>query len=84
MTGSRRIEETAKAFWKTAGGRRKFGSPIDLERAVAIALPLGICRMPALSTAKVAAVLERSGQFPGRRGRCGHYVDASLPILASG
>jgi uncharacterized protein DUF955 len=65
MTGSiRRIEEAAKAFWQAAGGRRKFGSPIDLERAVALALPLGICRMPALSSAKVAAVLERIGTVP--------------------
>lgn len=64
MTRSRRIEDAAKAFWKSAGGRRKFGSPIDLERAVAIALPLGICQMPALSTAKVTAVLERIGTIP--------------------
>ncbi len=63
-TPARRIEEAAKAFWEAVGGRRKFGSPVDLERAVALGLPLGICRMPALSTAKVAAVLERIGTIP--------------------
>src|SRR5262245_26511008 len=59
-----RIKDAAKAFWKAAGGRNRYGMPADLERAVAFALPLGICRMPALSTAKVAAVLERIGTIP--------------------
>jgi hypothetical protein len=61
---ARRIEEAAESFWKRAGGRRKFGLPVDLDRAVALALPLGIVRMPALSTAKVAAVLQRIGTVP--------------------
>jgi hypothetical protein len=61
---ARRIEEAAKTFWKAAGGRKKYGRPADLERAVAFALPIGVCRMPALSTAKVAAVLERIGTVP--------------------
>lgn len=61
---ARRIKETAEVFWKAAGGREKYGQPVDLERAVASALPIGICRMPALSTAKVAAVLDRIGTVP--------------------
>jgi IrrE N-terminal-like domain len=61
---ARRFEESAKAFWKAAGGRKKYGRPVDLERAVVFALPIGICRMPELSTAKVAAVLERIGTVP--------------------
>jgi hypothetical protein len=61
---ARRIVDAAEAFWKAAGGRKRYGMPPDLERAVAFALPLGVCRMPALSTAKVAAVLERIGTIP--------------------
>jgi len=57
----RRTEEIAEAFWVAAGGRARFGRPVDLERAVALALPLGVCRMPALSTDKVAQVLRRIG-----------------------
>lgn len=59
-----RIEEAAAEFWVEAGGRSKFGRPVDLDRAVALALPLGVCRMPTLSTAKIAAVLERIGAVP--------------------
>jgi hypothetical protein len=58
------IEEIAEAFWAGVGGRARFGRPVDLERAVAIALPLGVCRMPALSTDKVAQVLRRVGTVP--------------------
>jgi hypothetical protein len=58
------IEEIVEAFWVSAGGRARFGCPVDLDRAVAIALPLGVCRMPALSTDKVAQVLRRVGTVP--------------------
>src|SRR4051794_8777879 len=58
------IDNAAKAFWQAAGGRKKFGCPVDLERAVPFALPIGICLMPALSTAKVAEVLARIGTIP--------------------
>ena len=64
MTAGRHPERIAQAFWTTAGGRRKFGKPVDLERAVTTALPLGICRMPALSTDKVAQLLQRIGAVP--------------------
>jgi hypothetical protein len=64
MPPAGRIEQAADWFWSAAGGRSKFGRPPDLDRAVALALPLGVCRMPRLSTAKVAAVLKRTGTLP--------------------
>jgi IrrE N-terminal-like domain len=57
----RRIDEAARSFWDLAGGRARYGSPVDLERAVAAGLPLGVVKMPKLSSAKVAEVLARIG-----------------------
>jgi hypothetical protein len=64
MGGWRWSEQIAEAFWAAAGGRARFGRPVDLTRAVALTLPLGVCRMPALSTEKVAHVLHRVGTLP--------------------
>jgi hypothetical protein len=59
-----RIDDAASAFWKLAGGRGQYGRPVDLERAVAVALPLGVVKLPRLSTGKVAEVLSRIGTVP--------------------
>lgn len=61
---SRRMEIAAQAFWAGAGGRKQYGRPVDLRRAVATGLPLAVCHMPSLSTAKVAAVLTRMRAVP--------------------
>ncbi|MCP2213973.1 ImmA/IrrE family metallo-endopeptidase [Bradyrhizobium diazoefficiens] len=61
MSLGRRIDEAARCFWDLAGGRGRYGSPVDLERAVAVGLPLGVVKLPRLSSAKVAEVLARIG-----------------------
>jgi hypothetical protein len=70
-----RIEDAAADFWSLAGGRERYGLPIDLERAVSVALPLGIVKFPRLSTAKVADVLARIGTVPWS-------VNADRPLRA--
>lgn len=60
----RRIDEAAASFWTLAGGRAGYGRPVDLERAVAVALPLGVVKLPRLSSAKVAEVIARVGGAP--------------------
>ena len=64
MSLGRRIDEAAASFWELAGGRSGYGTPVDLERAVANALPLGVVKMPKLSTLRVAEVLARIGAAP--------------------
>jgi hypothetical protein len=61
---ARRIEQAAADFWVQAGGRREYGRPVDLERAIAYSLPLAVCRMPALSVVKIGEVLKRIGTVP--------------------
>ncbi|WFT94390.1 hypothetical protein QA633_40080 [Bradyrhizobium barranii] len=61
MSLGRRIDETARSFWELAGGRSPYGRPVDLERAVATALPLGVVKLPRLSTARVTEALARIG-----------------------
>jgi IrrE N-terminal-like domain len=63
-SAARRIEIAAAAFWARAGGRQKYGQPVDLEHAITSTLPLGVCRLSTLSTAKIAAILERIGAVP--------------------
>ncbi|MET4149073.1 MULTISPECIES: ImmA/IrrE family metallo-endopeptidase [unclassified Bradyrhizobium] len=65
MSGlGRRIDEAAASFWALAGGRSRYGRPVDLERAVAVALPLGVVKLPRLSSGKVAEVIARIGATP--------------------
>jgi len=59
-----RIGAAARRFWQLAGGRGLYGRPVDLERAVAVALPLGVVKLPKLSTSKVTEVLSRIGTVP--------------------
>jgi hypothetical protein len=59
-----RIDDAARRFWAAAGERSSFGTPVNLERAVAKALPLAVVKLPELSTAKVAEVLSRIGTVP--------------------
>ncbi len=60
----RRIDDASLAFWEMAGGRPAYGKPINLERAVARALPLAVVKLPQLSTRKVTDVLARIGTVP--------------------
>lgn len=57
----RRIDDAAASFWALAGGRPPYGRPVDLEKAVAAALPLGIVKLPRLSSATVAETIGRIG-----------------------
>lgn len=61
---NRRIDDAAASFWALAGGRARYGRPVDLERAVAAALPLGVVKLPRLSSAKVAETIGRIGAVP--------------------
>lgn len=55
------IEAAAAAFWARARGRPTARSPVDLERAVARALPLAVCKLPEVTAARVAERLRRMG-----------------------
>ena len=61
MTWPRGTREVAAAFWSKAGGRKRFGSPPDLEAAIAYSLPAAIVSVPALDTDAVRKLLERIG-----------------------
>ena len=57
-------EAVAEAFWTTAGGRSRFGSPADIERAAVRVLPVAIRRVSGLHTGAVADLLARVGANP--------------------
>jgi len=59
-----RSEAVAEAFWASAGGRARFGSPVDIERAVARVLPVAVHRVSGLHTGAVADLLVRAGADP--------------------
>lgn len=64
MTSSDDVADLARAFWEGAGGRSSFGSPADVARAAARALPVAVRTLPGLRTADVAALLGRIGSTP--------------------
>lgn len=57
-------EDVADAFWGKAGGRARFGSPADVQRAAPRVLPVAIRRIQDLSTDAVACLLARIGAIP--------------------
>lgn len=60
------IEAAAQRFWHAAGGRPASDGPIDIAAAVPRALPAGVLEVPGLTTAHVAALLDRIGAAPWR------------------
>jgi hypothetical protein len=61
MMGYSCAEQAAAAFWTKAGGRRKFGLPVDIAAAAAAALPLSVVGIPDLDTSAVAKIAARTG-----------------------
>lgn len=59
-----RSEDVANAFWKRAGGRARFGSPANVERAAPRVLPVAVRRIRGLGTDAVSALLARIGANP--------------------
>ncbi|PWS34389.1 hypothetical protein DFH01_25575 [Falsiroseomonas bella] len=59
-----RSEDVANAFWEGAGGRARFGSPADVERAAARVLPVAVHRVASLHTGAVVRFLCRVGADP--------------------
>lgn len=54
-------EDVANAFWERAGGRARFGSPVDIELAAARVLPVAVHRVAGLDTKIVACLLSHIG-----------------------
>lgn len=59
-----RSEAVADAFWERAGGRARFGCPVDVERAAPRVLPVAVRRIAGLHTGTVASLLARIGASP--------------------
>lgn len=62
------IEAVVEAFWDSAGGRARFGSPADVERAAMRVLPMAVHRVSGLHTGTVSALLRRVGADPWHDG----------------
>lgn len=57
-------EAVADAFWSKAGGREKFGTPADIDRAAGRVAPVAIRRISGLHTDAVSAFLEQIDANP--------------------
>lgn len=61
---SHRKEDVAEAFWERAGGRARYGRPVEIELAAPCVLPVAIRRIAGLDTGAVASLLSRIGASP--------------------
>jgi hypothetical protein len=59
---SSRADQAAAAFWRQAGGRTAFGSPVDIASAAAAALPVSIIGIPSLDTSAIGRISARAGR----------------------
>ena len=55
------IRAAALSFWTAAGGRGRFGEPVDVERAATSSLPVAVHRVPNLTSASLVDVLKNFG-----------------------
>lgn len=62
------IRSAAEAFWAAAGGRRGYGSPVNIDLAVVRSLPIAIHRISALTTRHVESLLSIAGASVTLRG----------------
>lgn len=53
------IQAAAEAFWEKAGGRVRFGTPVDIEKAASWALSVAIYRISGLHSGIVSGLLKR-------------------------
>lgn len=56
-----RIEEIAEGFWRDAGGRARYGAPVDIAAAVPVALPAAVVRIDGLHTGSVRTLIASMG-----------------------
>lgn len=66
--GVAEVAEVAEIFWRRAGGRALFGSPVDIARAATRVLPVAVREIPGLRTDHVASLLGRIGGTPWNDG----------------
>ncbi len=60
----RSSQAIAEAFWKSAGGRARFGCPPEIERAAARILPVAVHRVRGLHTGMITELLARMRANP--------------------
>ncbi|NNU50446.1 ImmA/IrrE family metallo-endopeptidase [Rhizobium sp. WYCCWR 11279] len=61
---SRKTETIAHAFWRAAGGRARFGCPVNIGKAAPRVLPVAILRLNGLDTSVVSQLLGDAGADP--------------------
>jgi hypothetical protein len=81
------IRSHARAFWEQAGGRERYGRPIDIEIASLVALPLVVERISGLTVAGVQRFIGRLREFDAIDARDAHrplhgFLFADLDVAA--
>jgi hypothetical protein len=61
MMASLPVEHVAATFWTKAGGRLRFGAPVDMVSAAAAALPISVVGIPNLDTSAIGRISARTG-----------------------
>jgi IrrE N-terminal-like domain len=61
MIGRGQIEQIARDFWTAAGGRKRYGEPIDINAATSTALRIPIVSLQGLTFEKASLFLRRIG-----------------------
>jgi Zn-dependent peptidase ImmA (M78 family) len=61
MIGRHQIEKIANHFWAAAGGRERYGQPVDINAATSTALRIPIIKISGLTFEKANGLLTRIG-----------------------